>query len=60
MATILTILWWDQITGNLVTINLLNITGIDNTSVFWGGLRTVVNFNPVYVLSNGVMMGGGC
>lgn len=41
MATTLTILWWDQITGNRVTINLLNTTGIDNTSVFWGGLKTV-------------------
>lgn len=36
MATTLTILWWDQITGNPVTINLLNITGIDNISLFFG------------------------
>lgn len=44
MATTLTILWWDQITGNPVTINLLNITGIDNISVFLGSLKTVAYF----------------
>lgn len=41
MAITLTILWWDQITGNLATINLLNITGIENTSVSWGGLKSL-------------------
>lgn len=44
MATTLTILWWDQIVGNRVTINLLNITGIDNISVFLGSLKTVGYF----------------
>lgn len=36
MATTLSILWWDQIAGNPVTINLLNITGIDSIPLFFG------------------------
>lgn len=44
MATTLSILWWDQIAGSPVTINLLNITGIHNTSVFLGSLKTVDYF----------------
>lgn len=41
MATTLSILWWDQIAGNPVTINLLNITGICNVPVFLESLKTV-------------------
>lgn len=60
MATTLTILWWDQITGNPVTINLLNITGIDNIYLFLGSLKTLGFLKIFYVLNQRVIIEGEC